>query len=62
MNERLINDCAVAMAKHLVERLSLRDEEKRDAFVEFYAVCKGGIECYEVQVNRLEHRLRPCSN
>jgi hypothetical protein len=61
---RLIHDAAFAMAKALLDLTSsaLRDEEQREAFQEFYEVCKAGLEAYELQIARREHRLRPEKN
>jgi hypothetical protein len=39
-----------------------REEEKRDAFMEIYERIKAGLEAYETQVTRQQHRLRPSRN
>ncbi len=64
MNQRLMHDCALMMAEHLVELVSpcLREEEKLDARDEFYAVCRAGLEAYEAQAGRLHKRLHPTDN
>jgi hypothetical protein len=61
---RLIHDAAFAMAKALLDITSpcLREEEQRDAFREFYCVCKAGLEAYEVQTSRMQRRLQPGNN
>jgi hypothetical protein len=64
MNERLVHDMAMLMAEELVKivRPCLRPEEVRDAVSEFYAVCRGGIETYEIQRARMLPRLNPTKN
>ena len=64
MNSRLLHDCAFVMARHLMELLGscLREEERQDAFSEFYQVCKAGLEAYEAQQDRLRRRMRPLDN
>jgi hypothetical protein len=64
MNERLIHDVAWATAAALSDIVSpcLREEEKPDAFAEFYQAVKAGLEVYEIQVRRMEQRLRPGAN
>ncbi len=59
MNQRLIHDAAIGMAHVLPERMQgcLREEERRDAFDEFYEVCKAGIEAFNVQQERLIQRV-----
>ena len=54
MNPELQNQVAHRMARELVEVIvnCLRPEERRDAFEEFYRVCKSGIEGYEAQRTR----------
>jgi hypothetical protein len=61
---RLTHDVAIAMAKALLDVIApaLREEEQRDAFSEFYEICKAGIEAYEVQVCRMQKRLDPTRN
>ena len=64
MPNRLIHDAAFAMAKALLDITSpcLHAEEQREAFREFYDVCRAGLEAYEVQTCRMQHRLRPGNN
>ncbi len=61
---RLQHDCAMAMARALIELFGpvLRDEEKSDAFQEMYRVCKSGIESYVIQRNRELARMNPSCN
>jgi hypothetical protein len=64
MNQRLQHDVALMMAQHCVElMMNLLDEvQQRQAREGFYEICKAGIECYEVQSDRMQQRLRPMSN
>jgi hypothetical protein len=64
MNSRLIHDAAFAMACALADLLdpALPEEERQDAREMFYHVCKAGLEAYELQLNRMQQRLRPTSN
>ena len=61
---RLQHDCAFAMATALLEIIGpcLRDEERNDAFWEFYRVTRTGIESYVIQRNRELARLNPTRN
>lgn len=58
---RLEHDCAVIMARELVEIVSnlIRPEERKDAFDEFYSVCKAGIEAFAIESKRQAQRLKP---
>jgi hypothetical protein len=61
----LRHDCAWAGARSLVEIVvpCLREEERRDAFEEFYRVCAAMIEAYEQQMQREAARLcKPSRN
>lgn len=64
MNERLINQTAFLMAREILGTVQncLRPEEHRDAFQEFYATCKRNLQAYQVQMERMEKRLRPSPN
>jgi hypothetical protein len=63
VNERLMNEVAYMMARELAAKLNLsREEQYEDAVREFFRVCQAGIQTYEVHANRMQHRLRPCSN
>jgi hypothetical protein len=64
MNTRLQQDAAFAMARALLEIVPncIRPEEHRDAFNEFYHVCKAGLEAFSVQQARMEQRSRPSRN
>lgn len=61
----LRHDAAFAAARALVEIVApcLREEERRDAFEEFYRVCVAMIEAYEQQMQREAARLcKPSRN
>ncbi len=64
MNDRLIHDAAVAMARAILDIIApcIRPEERRDALEEFYTVCRSGIEAYEMQIDRMQKRLNPMKN
>lgn len=64
MNKRLVADNAEQMARALlyVVRNCIREDENRDAFIEFVAICKQGIEAYEMQRERMMQRLKPSKN
>ena len=64
MSKHLQHDTAFAMAHALLEIVApcIREEERRDAFSEFYRVCLAALESYEVKCNRMEARLRPLNN
>jgi hypothetical protein len=63
-SESLQHDVAWATAANIVDVFAslLREEEKREAFVEVYARVKAGIECFQIQQTRLEQRMRPGNN
>jgi hypothetical protein len=63
-NERLIHDVAFATSQHILEVFAgcIREEEQRDAFAEIYDRIKAGIECFEIQHNRMMRRLDPGRN
>jgi hypothetical protein len=63
MNQRLIHDAAFILARELASRLNLaREEQVEEAVEEFYLICRAALEGYEIQANRMQQRLRPCSN
>ena len=63
-NQRILHDAAMAMAKRLLDKVHtlLRPEEHKDAFDEFYSVCKAGIEVYLMETERQRRRMRPLEN
>ena len=63
-NARLLHDYAFATAQHVVEVLrDLRRDGKLDeAFTHVYARVKAGMECLQIQADRMQKRLRPGRN
>jgi len=63
-SDSLTHDVAWMTAMHIVEIFAgcLREEELRDAFAEVYARVKAGLECYQIQENRRQRRMRPGVN
>ena len=64
MCQRLQHDTAFALATALLAIIEncIRPDERRDAFDEFYAACKGAFECYEAMKGREESRPQPSRN
>ena len=64
MNQRLQHDCAMAMAKAILDVVAscVHPSCHKDAFEEFVAICQTGIDAYEIQVDRIQQRLHPCKN
>lgn len=64
MNHRLIHDAAFQMAKEILSTVKdcLYEQEHRDAFQEFYAICQRNLEAYETQADRMQKRLHPSRN
>ena len=58
-NNRLIGDHARNMARVLLNLIAhnYRDEELHDIWDEFARVCRAGIEAFEIERRRMEHRL-----
>jgi hypothetical protein len=63
-SDSLIHDVAWATSRHIVEIFArcLREENLRDAFEEVYERVKAGLECFQIQENRRQRRLRPGAN
>jgi hypothetical protein len=63
-NQRLIHNKSFEMARALLSTVQgcLRTEEHREAFECFYQTCKAGLEAYEIERERIQHRLRPMNN
>jgi hypothetical protein len=59
MNQMLTSQVAFLMSAQILESVQtyLPEEEQRDAFEEFFTICKRELECYEVQVERQHKRL-----
>ena len=64
MCQRLQHDTATALATALVEIIGncLREEERSDAFREFYVACMGALECYDAMKRCDGTRLEPSRN
>lgn len=60
----MIHDAAWAIATALVEAMTpaLGEGEHQEAFAVFYETARAGIEAYEVQLERMQQRLRPGEN
>ncbi len=63
-DDRLRHDVAWTTATHILEVFApcLREEEQREAFAEIYARVQAGLECFEIQAERMQRRLKPSSN
>lgn len=63
-NQRLIHDVAWAVTLHIVEFVAplLSEEEQREAFAQIYERVKAGLECYDIQLERMKKRIRPSKN
>jgi hypothetical protein len=63
-SDSLIHDVAWATAMQVVEVFSscLREEEKRDAFIEVYVRVKEGLQFYQIREDRRRQRLKPGVN
>jgi hypothetical protein len=64
MNQRLQHDVALMITKHCMELLVnvLDHEQKMQAREGIYAICLSGVESYELQVDRMQRRLKPFNN
>jgi len=64
MTKRLQHDAAVAIAKACLDVVAscVHPSCHKDAWDEFYLIAKSGIEDYEIQVDRMQHRLHPSNN
>lgn len=63
-NARQIHDAAFQMAQAILGTVKqcLYEQEHREAFEEFYRICKQELESYETERARMLQRLRPMSN
>lgn len=63
-NQRIQHDAAIAIAKACLDVVTscVHPSCHKDAWEEFYLIVKAGIETYEIQNQRMLHRLRPCQN
>jgi hypothetical protein len=64
MCQHLRHDTAIALATALLEIIGncLRDEERKDAFDEFFTACMGALECYDTLKRCNDNRLAPSRN
>jgi hypothetical protein len=64
MRPSLIHDTAWATAVAVLEVFSplLREEERKDAFLEVYHRVKAGLEAYCTHDDRMNDRLKPHRN
>lgn len=62
MNQRLIHDCAFAMATTLLGMLHHDESDSKELFEALYQVCKTGLEAYCLRDDRMQRRLRPMEN
>lgn len=64
MSQRLIHDAAFLMAERILRTVKdcLYESDHGVAFEEFYQICKGQLEKYETQAERMQQRLRPSRN
>lgn len=64
VHDRLIHDSAVAMSQAILDTLGPRlpYEERLKAIGNVYIICKGGIEAYLLQQDRMRKRLKPLDN
>lgn len=58
------HDAALMMTQHCIELLVkvLDEEQKLQARDGIYEICLAGNECYEMQADRMQRRLRPLNN
>ena len=60
----LRHEVSWATAERILEFVarSLRDEDRRDAFVEIYSRVSAGLEAFEIQTQRFERAMQPSKN
>jgi hypothetical protein len=61
MNDRVVHDAAMAMVQALIDQVGL-PMEGRPTLAEFYRICRAGIEAYEINLDRMQRRLKPLDN
>jgi len=63
-DERLIHDVAYATSWHILELIAgcISVEQHPDAFAAVVERVKAGIESFDIQNRRMEHRLAPGRN
>lgn len=64
MSRTMTNEMAFLMARELlgIVQNCLRPEEHRDAFEEFFEVCKRGLNARDTHADRMDGRLDPSRN
>ncbi|MHB1423124.1 MAG: hypothetical protein ACYC3I_08010 [Gemmataceae bacterium] len=64
MSQRLQHDVALMITEHCIELLVnvLDEEEKLQARDGIYEICLAGMEAYELQIDRMQRRLKPLQN
>jgi hypothetical protein len=64
MNPRIAHDVCWATAQRIVELFAplLREEERKDAFLEVYEQVKAGLDAYCLQIDHMTKRLKPHRN
>lgn len=64
MTRKSTNETAFVMARELLAIVQncLRPEEHRDAFEEFFEVCRRGLSAHEAQPDRMHGRPAPSMN
>jgi hypothetical protein len=63
-SESLKHDTAWATAVSILEVFEplLREEEQQEAFAEVYQRVKAGLECFEIEADRMQRRMVPGKN
>jgi hypothetical protein len=64
MTRKLTNQAAFLMARQLLAIVEncLRPEEHRDVLVEFFEVCRRGLNAHEMRTNTTHVGLNPSNN
>lgn len=64
MTQRLTNEVAFLMARELMGTMQncLRPEEHRDAFEEFFEICRRGLNAHQTHADQMHGRLTPSTN
>ena len=64
MTGKSTDETALLMARELlgIVQNCLRPEEHRDAFEEFFEVCRRGLVAHEMHADHMHRRLKPSRN
>ena len=64
MSQTMTNEMAFLMARELlgIVQNCIRPEEHRDAFEEFFEVCRRGLNARERHADKIHERLNPSTN